>query len=84
MSPGAAQRQTASRAALCAGIKAGSAVPACVISYSCTLLCDTLLRSEWPLLDCQHPVPSYLETVFKALNKDLLVFFKINWKKNLN
>ena len=40
-SPAAAQCQRAPGAALCVGIKAGSASSSCVISYSCTLLCDT-------------------------------------------
>lgn len=81
MSPGAAQCQTASGAALCAGIKARSANSGCVISYSCALLRDTPLRSKWPLLECQHPVLSYLETVFEALNKDLLFWFLNRWKE---
>lgn len=55
-------------------------------------LCDFLqlsiatwhpLRSKWPLLDCQHSVLSYLETVFEALNKDLLFSFLNRWKKTL-
>lgn len=75
MSTAAVQGKNASGAALCAGIKAYSAVCNYVIYYSWTLLCDTPLRFKWPLLDCQHPVLSYLETVFEALNKDLLFLF---------
>ena len=41
------------------------------------------LRSKWPLLNCQHPALSYLETVFEALNKDLLFSFLNRWKKTL-
>lgn len=75
MSTATVQCQTASAAALCAWIKAYSAIYDYVIYYSWTLLCDTPLRFKWPLLDCQHPVLSYLKTVSEALNKDLLFLF---------
>lgn len=66
---------------LCAGIKACSTASGYVISYSCALVCDIPLKSKRPLLDCQHPVLSYLETVFEALNKDLLFLFFLNGKE---